>query len=247
MDKYPQKPKYYENNIVDKPVDIEYILDRVKRATFGIIKQIKERIIAEEYGMVLGIDASGRVPALLIAEVIKTVHHIDVRFVAGNRLTNASTSITQQIEYDLKEYLSSEAFSGVHKMGKKILIVDDTIVTGGSINKICDTLTLLDIKYDIVALNSMLEVQLEGEVPGNIIDKVTSTWNGVSDMYNKQGMSGVVKSKDKIFSTTATNSSTDHKPTKGFIDKKDAMKYTRRRIKDLALEIAKAADLPTKD
>ena len=98
-----------------------------------IIEKIKSRIENGEYGLIVGDDASGRIPTLILGNFIKKVSELkevntpNIIFIPGKLI---SISIFDKIHTKkLEEHLSKH---GATK-DKRILIVTDTIKTGASL------------------------------------------------------------------------------------------------------------------
>jgi len=163
-----------------------------------------EQVRAGHYGCILGIDSSGRVPALVIGNVAQHYSEVDIRFITGGRNLD-------QLQSEQREAALSSVVYGIKQElapGKKVLLVDDVIGTGGSIKDICDELRSYNIEYEVVCLaapefhntdNSRAEHigELERQIGGRIH---TLNENHVPKIYGKKQMSGVDKIKGDIYS-----------------------------------------------
>jgi len=127
----------------------------------NLLRQLEANIEAGIYSHILGIDASGRIPALIVGEYISKVSKknglvVPKRLFAGTRYTDSSSP--QLIE------LFSHAASFVQD-GKRVLVVDDTIYKGNSLKEATTELRRHGIPFDaavFLAVNSASEtIQLQ--------------------------------------------------------------------------------------
>lgn len=94
-----------------------------------IIEKIRSRIENGEYGLIIGDDASGRIPALILGNFMKEIYSQkgyvkpNIIFIPGKMDT---ISVTKE---ELGDYIEEW---GTTK-DKRVLIVTDTVLTGGSL------------------------------------------------------------------------------------------------------------------
>jgi|SRR3989338_970962 len=112
----------------------------LKKPLKSIIEQLKPEIERGAYRLILGDDASGRIPAFIVGHVCKAIYEkngippAQVRLIAGStRLTGPAleekrTMVTQQIA----KIRRTVAQTSPDDLGK-VLIVTDTISGGNSV------------------------------------------------------------------------------------------------------------------
>src|SRR3989344_5866531 len=137
---------------------VENIVGGMENPTKKLLLSLSPQIEAGQYQMILGIDASGRLPTLVIANVIKGrygdlgFNAPAVRFLAGgfsNKLSKKQLDEKNSgIDNQIKEWIRV----GTLNSQQKILIIEDTAITGGSIQMISDALAHNDIQFDAAAL-----------------------------------------------------------------------------------------------
>lgn len=118
-----------------------------------LTEKLKENIDKGEYDMLLGDDASGRIPTLILRGIInernRKLHpelrssesEIKTRFVAGGQLKN------KDVLKDVVKEIGSE-------VKKKVLVVTEYISSGRSMEKFSTALKELNIPFDIATLRS---------------------------------------------------------------------------------------------
>lgn len=127
-----------------------------------IWKQIREKVERGEYGMIIGEDASGRLPTLLFRHIIDSVNkknglaEIPTRFIAGSSTVDQDNS--NDIFYLRRKKWLSEVIDQLEKQiqgHKKLLLITDTIATGRSLSSLIEVLRERDIGFDIVTLSTL--------------------------------------------------------------------------------------------
>jgi adenine/guanine phosphoribosyltransferase-like PRPP-binding protein len=120
-----------------------------------ILQGMGEHIDKGEYSVILGEDASGRLPALLFRQILKTLYKEkdlpppETRFFAGQRIGDPA-----QREKIVKEFKNFIEKSGAKETAenKKILVVSDIIQTGKNLFPFTNTLRAMKINFDIAAI-----------------------------------------------------------------------------------------------
>lgn len=195
----PKQPLMYKENkwsgdSLDE-IKVENVIFDTKERVRSVLREIKEDVEAGKYGMVLGIDASGRVPALLLANTIKYQTEIETRFVAG---ANIDRDEYKKRISELTDVFTTKEFLG-NLNDKEVLIIDDIIASGRSLELVCTALKELGIPYQVVALGfentthsiSDLEDLLGSKI---IIGKTGTPLDDLyPEIYGKHQMSGVKK------------------------------------------------------
>ena len=159
--------------------EIAELIDPLK----DIIKEMLPNIEKGEYDLIIGIDASGRIPTLVIEKFIKHVYSKkglimpNVGFVAGK-------ISRENAESRIKKW----------KPLKKVLIIEDTVAYGSSISGLCSALSSLGIKFDIATISLLNPAEVdeikESLGAGNIFRG--SEW-GEPGIYGAHDLSGVAK------------------------------------------------------
>lgn len=100
-----------------------------------IIEKIKDRIENGEYGLIIGDDASGRIPTRILGDFIREIsrirgqHQPNIIFIPG-KLKYGEFELAEQEQFE--EHISK--FGAVPD--KKILIITDTVFSGESLQKL---------------------------------------------------------------------------------------------------------------
>lgn len=128
-----------------------------------VLGQLKESIQNGDYKVLVGEDASGRLPTFVMHKVLSAVYQekgyppVATRYLSGNRGNSWLDVIFQKKKSQLKEYLADlNEFLGTEMQSGKILIVTDHIETGKSLLLLTKLLNEAGIDYDIatVAIDS---------------------------------------------------------------------------------------------
>ena len=178
-----------------------------------LIDKIGDRIETGEYGLVLGIDASGRVPALIIGEFIKDVYEKKgnegprILFLAG------AGSIDDPIKPSLRKFKKKKIDEWVkhngldEKFNRRVLIVDDTMIDGTSVKPIVEILRKMNIKVDIAVVGAQVGPGISKALDADVFEGeyyvhkgMYSRKNFVPSIWGRKDISGVTKDKNKLFS-----------------------------------------------
>lgn len=127
-----------------KSQEVEKYIRSFEAPAKSLINQLEQNINAGIYSHILGIDASGRIPALIIGEYIaeksKEAGAVPERiFAAPNYTENSSPQLAN---------LFKQADSIVRN-GKRVLVIDDTIYKGKSIMEATRKFREHSIPFDI--------------------------------------------------------------------------------------------------
>jgi len=193
-----QRQTLYKENHWEKETAIESVIDDIVERMRPILRAIKEDVEANKIGMVLGIDSSGRVPALLLAQTLKYKTNIEARFVTGNK--NVDNEQKEMRQRDLVTHFSTPEFRG-NVGNREVLIVDDIIASGFSITETCAALRENNIPFRVIAL-SMEDSELSDDketieefLQATVLVGETNTPldDEYPEIYGKHQMSGVKK------------------------------------------------------
>lgn len=165
-----------------------------------IIEKIKEEIERGEFGIIIGDDVSGRIPALILGKFIQDI--------AAKRSQKKPglVFIPGKLDKDYPENkvtLNSFLVSHGFEEGKKVLIVTDTIGTGNSLHILVTMLQELNIRTEIVTIglseDKLMQKQraeaLSGAtiISGEYENKKRDTNRKVPRIYGQNDFSGVYK------------------------------------------------------
>jgi len=165
-------------------------------------KEIFNSIKNNEYATLIAEDASGRIPGLIMYELLRKVAERDqktlpeIYFMAGsfsakdmeskNKLTN--------------NYLDSVVLKK-HNPNKKVLVVTEYIMEGNSLKPITDGLKKQAINYDVLSIglsvNAWSTIQAKREKLGNVANAKREIPGSI---FRREDLSGVVKNPDEMLS-----------------------------------------------
>ena len=208
MPKFNSKKSTYEepsNPGVEN--NINKVMYSMEDNVIEIIEKLRNSIENQKYASILGIDSSGRVPALLMKKVIEGIYDknrskskIGIHFLNGFRNKEA-------VMEQLKEFFRQESYQDIKENNKKVLIVDDVLVSGSSVKPILEALRDAKIDFDLAVMSySDSEVENPTYTKEDIkyIEKKLGTrvyygeFGGISEVYGKKQMSGVKQSNEHI-------------------------------------------------
>jgi len=194
----PNTPMRYKENSWDEGTSVVRVMYDLKERIKPIVETLKEGIENDQYGMVLGVDASGRVPALVLARLIQYKRNIEIRFVTGNKNVDNEDSLVRLDE--LKGHFSTEEFRG--QLGdREVLIVDDIIASGFSLELICRALKEVSLRYKVIGLaheksktSASKEAVMERLEADILIGGEGDQFSGeYPEIYGKHQMAGIKK------------------------------------------------------
>lgn len=203
-----EAPKYKnEYGLGTAEFDVGEIMQETNDRLEKIISdsRLREKIVSGNYGVVLGVDDSGRVPALVMGKVLKEFGNVQVRFVSGGRKVGSGVG-TERAEAE------SAVIFGISQEieeGKDVLVVDDVVGSGRSVAGLCRELNNHGIGHDLLVLGVMHYEDEEGDLEkklgeleeglgGNIFYPAGAS--PVPGIYAKKQIAGVNKRKGEIFS-----------------------------------------------
>lgn len=211
---------------------IEEEVEQLRSPAKNILGALRDNIERGSYQLIIGDDASGRNPALLLNRVIQDIYQEKgyelpkILFFAGSKQVPEEEK-PEKIKR-ISDFLTHGKDSSYYNFDgvKKVLIVTDFIETGASLDPIVSALQGQGIDFDVASISGSLE-----ERWGKTI-----FYGSDSDspplMYGKDSLSGVYKNNKNsgdIFSKpTAGN-------LEGIMDKKDVNKNVADTREDVAL------------
>lgn len=234
----------YKENPWNKETNIAEVMNDVKERLRPILQELKSDVEANKIGMILGIDGGGRVPALLLARVLKYKASIETRFVTGNKNVDNEDKIKRLEE--LIGHFSTDEFKG--QLGdREVIIMDDIVASGHSVDLTCQALKRVGIKYRICALAkeasqlssdiSEIEEFLDAKViVGNTGTPLDDEY---PEIYGKHKMAGVKKGVGMHSESIAIQNSKISELVNVDADEADeVLKITREKADQIAQELA---------
>ena len=193
-----------ENKVEKRKISNEGIA-RLEVPIKRILEQILPSIEAGEYGLIIGDDTSGRIPALIISHFVGEIykrkghHPAPTIFLAGGR--HLSSSEKEPKKNKIKEYLKHRSFEPISH--NKILYVTEAIKTGQGIEMVIEALREYGFAYDIVttylADTSEKHISsLEDKFKGNLFVG-SGDFNDITGVYGIRHMAGVEKMPRELF------------------------------------------------
>lgn len=170
-----------------------------------LLEGLHERIEQGSYDLIVGDDASGRIPTLILRNVIKAIYHEKglpipyTAFVAGSRFIHEPhiPEKTDQITQHIKK------IAEWHDGNDRALIVTDTIGGGLSLKPLYDALRENNIEYDIATLSLAHMPEMTDEVRERVErsmgGKLYFGQTGVPRIYGRHDLAGVEKKLEDIF------------------------------------------------
>tara|TARA_Y100000031_G_scaffold157148_1_gene216768 strand:+ start:9173 stop:9988 length:816 start_codon:yes stop_codon:yes gene_type:complete len=185
----------------------------------NILEQLRSRIDDGDYKLIIGIDTSGRMPAIILGDIVKDVYKKKNLpppkriFLAGSRGLDSEEELkSPKSEVDAKadkilQYLR-KIDPNKELSASRVLIVDDSSQTGGSLKPLAQALRRHGCDFD-VAIISALTGNLGG-VSGESLEYLSYQFGGEVFAGKKGGVplvylnsfpSGVEKDPKDLFST----------------------------------------------
>lgn len=206
--------KYAEALTPGRERNVDKIMDSVKKDIKKIIDKNRDSIDNHIYGMLIGVDGGGRIPALILRKTFNGIYssrgqsEIETFFLSGSR--NITTEESEKKRTELEQFFKQESFAKIKQNGEKILIVEDVISSGGSIQLMVQVLQNLGFNYEIATLsfedskiinptyNPEIDIKQMEEKLGSEI--TFGSYGEVSSLYGSKQMIGVHKDPGSIFS-----------------------------------------------
>ena len=184
--------------------NLEYAIDQ-------IFKKLTPEINRGDFTLIIGDDASGRIPTFIIAHALKTIYKKKklqppiVRFIAGSTRLSESERKRKLEKVATQIGRIKETVIKAHGTIGKALVVTDIVETGASLRVLLDALSQNHMDAQPVSLgestvnNAHKEELTEEQIRRLIV--------GDSDnrlfIYGKRQMSGVQKNPNDLFATPA--------------------------------------------
>ncbi len=192
------------------PEKLHFAIEMLKEPIQDLLGKLHRRIDAGTYRLLIGGDASGRIPTLIFDKVIKRVYKekgFDVPktlsvFIAGGvkpafPLEEKSEVIAQHLEEYIKENSTMEGENG--QADQRVLIIEDTVSSGASIEPVTKALTDLGVLYDIATI-SFIGTD-KGEVEDKLSARIFNATGRVPSIYDRPDLAGVKKNRGDLSAT----------------------------------------------
>jgi uncharacterized protein YihD (DUF1040 family) len=182
---------------------------QLEDGVYNILSRIKTRIDAGEYKLVVGCDASGRIPTLIVERVLKELYRrkgggpLETRFYAG-----AYSYITDEKRHEKLKKIFDSVAGALKEHPGRVLVVTEAVLTGTSLVPILQVLKHLRASFDVATTSSRNNMRagagernysnplFEYMDPNNIITG-EAKYAGITHNAN---ISGVVKDYEDAFS-----------------------------------------------
>lgn len=184
-------------------------LRHLEESTKVLVSKLREHIEGAEYQLVIGEDASGRLPALMLATVFKDVYEHRglaapmLRFIATSRPTNEIGEISDRRTSAVREALTAikRTFDSHGRTGR-VLLVTDTIDSGNSMEGLVNAVKDMGMELDVATV-SFLKRDTNVDSRAEAFKKhwgVNVYWSqdNLHDVFRSR-LSGVRKSKDGAY------------------------------------------------
>lgn len=177
-------------------------IEAIRKPFFSLVEKLKENIDAETYDVLIGDDASGRIPTValrnLMAEKMRQAHPdmspeedremLKAYFIAGGKI-NTNTEKLEEFFAKIKPTIK-----------KRALFVTEYIATGESMKRIGEIMEKVQVPFDIATLGFVVDqyAQREEEIKNFLIKhKIFSGEYTIPpaapDIYGAHNLAGVEK------------------------------------------------------
>jgi hypothetical protein len=208
---FSKKSELIQNSKEKEEGELNYReIEDLRRPAEDLLLQLKEKIDRGEYNLIIGDDASGRIPTRIFYNTLKAIYEKKkyespkVIFFAGSGRFNTKSHSwireekTKMIKAYLKHFLKNNAI-GAEKI--KALVISEVIDTGNSLKPLADALHQEKIDFDIAAFSGPYVKEhvrrLEEYLGCKIFEPLSEeTKDGI---YGKLRLHGVRKETHELF------------------------------------------------
>lgn len=175
--------------IKENAIQLEEV-EELRTPIKNILDQLRSEIDSGTYKIILGDDASGRIPTIIFGNVLSSIYLEKDSKVPQIRFIPAHPEIPKQpLDNEVKKISRKMEMSG------KVLIVTDTILFGGHLRPVAEALKNNNLKFDIASIG------IEGGAPRNKVEDLEKEWDckiawgmeGTPSIYYNKSLSGVFK------------------------------------------------------
>ena len=236
-----EAPKKIEEVLSPDKQKMHYEIALLRVAIQKILSELRPKIERGTYQLVVGDDASGRIPTLIFERVIKELYeekgfkNPEVRFIAGGIKGDVKGDARKEKIKKAEEYFK-KIKSMSQKEGEKILnalVVTDTIETGGSLEFIANALKNNGIKFDIATIALILMKPYRKEnIEKSLGGRIVYGQEHDAVIYGSHQLSGVEKDPKDLFSKPVKNIFWSSRP-----DTQKTMNQAREDVKILSEDL----------
>ena len=139
--------------ILERKITLQEVAE-LEKPTQNIIGKIKEKIERGEYGIIIGDDASGRIPTLILGGFIKKISKLknlpepNIIFIPGKLNETEDFLVAKEKKLKLQKHL----FEYGVKRDDRILIVTEAIASGRSLGVLSHLLKAVGFEVDIATM-----------------------------------------------------------------------------------------------
>ncbi|MEX2090670.1 MAG: hypothetical protein WD989_00875 [Candidatus Paceibacterota bacterium] len=212
----------------EKEIRLEEVAE-LEKPIKKIIEKIKDRIENGEYGLIIGDDASGRIPARILGDFIREISKIKGLY-QPNTIFIPSKLQKGGWFFKEKENQQDKFEQHISKFGavpnKKILIITDTVFSGESLKVLTSLIRNAGYDLDIATIGQEFDGPLgrpdafpeenlrgaqiiSGEFEMSEEQKQKTGWAHTPKIYANKKMSGVFKSGFKSRKLADSNYTSD--------------------------------------
>jgi len=189
----------------------DFVVEDLREPIENILVELQPEIEAGSYSTIIGDDASGRVPTIILAHVIKSIYELKghqppvVRFLAGS--TGLIKGESEIGGHDMAVQKARDLAEQIHKIQetvrknseqKKVLVVTDIIETGESVQTLLYALKRNNWNADVATIGTADETNLQ-----NLSDlwgtRIVRGRRRGAFIYQAKEVTGVQKDKGEIF------------------------------------------------
>lgn len=180
----------------------KYNFEQIKAlelSAVSLVSQLKEKIDGDEYDMLIGDDASGRIPTLVLRSVINErkrhlradkspkENEIATKFIAGGQTRKVNN--TEEVVKFLEKIKS--------QIKKKALLVTEYMNSGKGMDKMAEAFNRTGIDFDVATFASFKDPDFYQKncdnLSGHEIFAGGKGFEHVMSIYGKNGLAGVEK------------------------------------------------------
>ena len=201
QEKFPNQIEQVQGTEVEKSEESLEIkipeIAELRKPMQQLLLQLRKSIEKGEYAVILGDDASGRIPTLLFRKVLNALYterRFEVPktlFFAGVRFDTMPRQRQVKMAQDFTDYLVKENVKGLTE-NRKALVVTDTISSGQTLKNFMQVLRELGIHYNIATIG-----RLYGRTE-RLGGKIASAQKAIPSIYGygQHKYGGVEKDRD---------------------------------------------------
>ncbi len=194
----------------DRELHITYIIKELEEPLASMFADLRSEIERGDYSAIIGDDASGRIPALIMWEVVKEIYKKKgfkpplMRFIAGSsniRFTDEEIKKEKEMDNQMARIKEDTG------QNKKFLIVTDTISSGASVGMLIGSLKRNGLHADVATVG-LVGPSIADNDEGSNRKELEDEWGSrivygmkrAPHIYREGRVSGVQKESAQLFS-----------------------------------------------